>query len=174
MGINNIVQWTVKEQSTDDDDVYFNLSSGTWAMSWSWFFLSQTLQTAILLQASPEEGVKPVKVPFEISGKKLFMEWSPSKATLGKASNLFDPAMEKPFCNAKTQKLIHRALRMAHTNHPILILGEKGCQKKNLALGIHNESSRSLKENGFNHIDCFYFQERSIEEAIKSSRGTLF
>ena len=62
-----------------------------------------------------------------------------------KASNLFDPAMEKPFCNAKTQKLIHRALRMAHTNHPILILGEKGARRK-FSLRYTYESSRSLKE----------------------------
>ena len=57
----------------NDASMYYNMSSGTWAMRWMWFFMSETGHFhGTLLQGSPEAGIKKVTVPYQLSGMYLF------------------------------------------------------------------------------------------------------
>ncbi len=171
-GVKTIASEALRENDFESSEIFFNLSSGTWAMSWTWFFLSQTNTDATLLQASPEAGVKAVEVPFEISGQKLFMNWNPTKEKLTRAESLFDPDMNGPYSSYKLKKTIQKALKAAQTNIPILILGERGCPKNYLAKGIHENSLRANQKNGFINIDCFYYKDSCIEPVIEKSEGS--
>mgnify|MGYP001338231676 CR=1 FL=1 len=80
----------MNSQDQNENEVFFNLSSGTWAMAWIWFFLSETHTPAILLQSSIEGGVKEVKVPFEISGRSLFKNLRVPKNQEKKSFSILD------------------------------------------------------------------------------------
>ena len=175
MSIMKICRKILKETIIPDSDIYFNLSSGTWAMSWVWFFLSQTNNKATLLQSSPEAGVQSVEIPFEISGQKLFQEWQPKENETNEAEKLFDPFMPTPYRNYRMKKTIHKAMRAARTDMPILIIGETGCPKKQLARGIYRNSQRYSDKKNYYELDCFYYKEKSLRPFLeKAEGGTVF
>lgn len=66
--------------------------------------------------------------------------------------------------NRKYQQLLFKILRVAGTQHPILLYGSPGSGRSNLARRIHATSSR--KENCFVEVDCSSIPLSLLEEEL--------
>ena len=124
----------------------FHLSPGTPAMAAVWILLAKTRYPATLIESSREQGVKEVRIPFELSA-----EFSPAidkqaDAVLTRLMQGVPP--ESPEFSA----IIHRcpamkrtvamAHRLALRDVPVLIQGESGTGKELFARAIHQASQR--------------------------------
>ncbi len=157
-----------------DATIYYNMSSGTWAMRWMWFFMSETGRFhGTLLQGSPEAGIKKVTVPYELSGMYLFQ----NQATREKEKlihSLFEPRLEQSLVSQKLKRLIFKASRAASTDYPVFILAERGCYSDKLARGIHQSSTRGKEDKVMHSADCFYHsaENNTISEILSRSEGS--
>ena len=66
--------------------------------------------------------------------------------------------------NKKYQQLLFKAMRVAGTDHPILLTGSIGTGRRMLANRIHSQSSR--KEMPFIFVDCANIPQPRIEEDL--------
>lgn len=122
------------------------LSPGTPAMQAIWILLGKTKYPARFIQATLEQGVQFIDIPFEIAA-----EFTPAIKSLSKQSleSLSEPSRAENFA---FEKIITRNPRLigvkkqaeilASTEVPILIYGETGTGKELFARAIHNASSR--------------------------------
>lgn len=137
-------------------DWTFHLSPGTPAMASIWLLLAKTRYPARLIESSREQGVKEVRVPFELSAEFMPAPRSDTDDILVRLMQGFPP--ETPAFTA----IVHRcaimkrtvamAYRLAQHHVPVLIQGESGTGKELFARAIHFASSRS--KQAFVAVNC--------------------
>ena len=169
---------TILTQTVDNKDtLYFGMSSGTWAMIWIWFYLSETRFDAKLIHTSPEAGVEELKVPYQISDK-MFKIAKRKSVDRDSSDKLFNSAMMQAYSEPRTVRLIEKIRAIAKRDTieipAIFIFGKEGCPIEQIANGIH---SLSEAKNWVSE-DCFFFDEGSQNNKISAlltelKNGTL-
>jgi DNA-binding NtrC family response regulator len=130
-----------------DAALTFHLSPGTSAMSTVWVLLGKTRYDATLLQASPEEGVVPVAIPFELTAAFLpDLLRARDEALARHLRAAPDPGFAAIVHRAPAMKrVIERARVAALHPFPVLLGGETGTGKELFARALHEASSRRGK-----------------------------
>jgi DNA-binding NtrC family response regulator len=130
-----------------DVTLTFHLSPGTSAMSTVWVLLGKTRYDATLLQASPEEGVVPVAVPFELTAAFLpDLLRARDEAIASHLRAPPDPSFAAIVHRAPVMKrVIERARIAALHPFPVLLGGETGTGKELFARALHDASARRAK-----------------------------
>jgi transcriptional regulator with PAS, ATPase and Fis domain len=146
----------------------FHLSPGTPAMAAVWILLAKTRYPATLIESSREQGVKEVRIPFELSA-----EFSPAidkqaDAVLTRLMQGVPP--ESPEFSA----IIHRcpamkrtvamAHRLALRDVPVLIQGESGTGKELFARAIHQASPRN--SGAFVAVNCGAIPQELVDAEL--------
>jgi len=146
----------------------FHLSPGTPAMAAIWLLLAKTRYPATLIESSREQGVKEVRIPFELSA-----EFSPAidkqaDAALTRLMQGVPP--ESPEFSA----IIHRcpamkrtvamAHRLALRDVPLLIQGESGTGKELFARAIHQASPRN--SGPFVAVNCGAIPQELVDAEL--------
>ena len=115
---------SLSEKRIHNDNLFFNVGSGTWAMRWIWFLLSQTSYiSATVIRSSEAKGVEEVTIPYELSGSAIFQKHITS-ASKNTEAMIFEPELEEPQI-LKTARLIDKSYKLAPTNQPIFILAKE-------------------------------------------------
>lgn len=132
------------------------LSPGTPAMQAIWILLGKTKYPSRFIQATLEQGVQFVDIPFEIAA-----EFTPAIKTLSQKSlkSLSEVNQTASFAfetiitrNLKLIEIKKQAEILASIDVPVLIYGETGTGKELFARAIHNASSRV--NNPFIPVNC--------------------
>ncbi|AGW91770.1 Fis family transcriptional regulator [Ralstonia pickettii DTP0602] len=146
----------------------FHLSPGTPAMAAIWLLLAKTRYPARLIESSREQGVKEIRIPFELSA-----EFSPG------ADKNADEALTRlmqglPPESPAFTAIIHRcaamrrtvamAHRLALRDVPVLIQGESGTGKELFARAIHQASVRSGKP--FIAVNCGAIPQELVDAEL--------
>ena len=162
----------LRNMKSADEQLYFNVGSGTWAMRWIWFLLSQTSYlNAKVLRGSRELGIQEVDIPYELSGSAIFQRQILSKDE-SMTATIFDPNLEKRLRSPKLKRLKFKAGRLGLTNHPVFILAGRGCPVDRLANAIHLKSNRSSKTDAVHKIDGFEFSgESNFSDKINMAKN---
>ncbi len=134
----------------------FHISPGTSAMAAIWIILAKTAYPAELIQSSPEEGVKTVSIPFDISA-----DYNPA-VLFGKNEDILRISQGLPPKAPEFNDIIYRCAAMkeavmrsrivAMHEMPVLINGESGTGKELFARAIHASSLR--KGGPFVEVNC--------------------
>lgn len=126
------------------------ISPGTPAMQAVWILLGKTQYPVSFYQATLEQGVQLVNIPFDIAAEYV-PEMSAKKGkqlqqlALGQVpvNAAFDDIITQ---NPQMENLKAQANMMAQRDVPVLIYGETGTGKELFATAIHNASVRSKAE----------------------------
>lgn len=132
------------------------LSPGTPAMQAIWVLLGKAKYPANFIQASVEQGVQNIEIPFDISAEFLPGLVARSDQQL-KAIVEAKPSINAAFDDIITQnpqmlELKAQASLMASRKIPVLIYGETGTGKELFATAIHNASAQKRKP--FIPVNC--------------------
>ena len=152
----NTIQDVKKKLGTKDYQATYHLSPGTPAMASVWIILAKTSHPAELIQSSPEEGLKTVSFPFEISADYVPDILTPADDEILKLTQGLPP--ESPEFGAiihrcrEMKRVIAQARRLAIHDVPVLIQGESGTGKELFARAIHTTSPRNDKP--FVAVNC--------------------
>lgn len=142
-------------------ELYFNITSGTSAMSATWLLLGTSIFKAHLIQSSKERGVEFVFLPYEIS---LQEKQDKKIQHLSEKSSYSEEFEDIPATSEKMQKVIKLADLIAPRNIPVIIQGETGTGKEVLAKAIHNASPR--KNKPFIAVNCGAISEALIDSEL--------
>jgi transcriptional regulator with PAS, ATPase and Fis domain len=155
---------------------FFHLSPGTPAMSAIWLLMSKTKYPAKLIETSREAGYNEVSVPFEISAEyipdlKKASDYHLKELNLEKAPQManFSKIIHK---SAPMKRVIHRAIKVAERDVPVLIEGESGTGKELFARAIHQSSSRSAKP--FIAVNCGAIPKDLVESELFGHKKSSF
>jgi transcriptional regulator with PAS, ATPase and Fis domain len=139
-----------KEHSADQMSVL--ISPGTPQMQAVWILMCKTTFAVPMLEASEEQGVGDVDVPFDIAADfvpGLLAESDETLRRLSAGSSATPAAFESIITqNPAMRAQIIKAQKIAERDIPALILGESGTGKELFARAIHQASSRSKHNNG--------------------------
>lgn len=137
-------------------ELTFHLSPGTPAMAAIWVLLAKTRYPATLIESSRDQGVREVRIPFDLSAEFIP---SPDKRADEALTRLMQGV--PPEAPAFTS-IVHRcpamrrtvamAHRLALRDVPVLIQGESGTGKELFARAIHQASVR--KHKPFVAVNC--------------------
>ncbi len=144
----------------------FHLSPGTPAMAAIWLLLAKTrYRAARLIESSPEQGVKEVHFPFDLSAEFIPGPTREDQDTLIHLAQGLSPE------TAAFGEIIHRceimkrtvlkARRLAQFDVPVLIQGESGTGKELFAKAIHRESRRG--NTALVAVNCGAIPENLVE-----------
>lgn len=145
-------------------NLFFLLSSGTWAMATNWILLSQSDFPANLMQTAlidKKEIVKLVDVPFEISSRLLTKAIERQDASILNFKKHFNSNV-----NWKTPEmvtLIKNANIASNRFLPTLILGDQGTEKDVIANTIFEVNKQKAKNHKLFTLD---FNQLGEEEFI--------
>jgi transcriptional regulator with PAS, ATPase and Fis domain len=134
----------------------FHLSPGTPAMAAVWILLAKTRFPARLIESSREQGVKEVRIPFELSAEFFPAADKQADDALTRLMQGMPP--EAPAFSsiihqcASMKRAVAMAHRLAVRDVPVLIQGESGTGKELFARAIHQASARSAK--AFVAVNC--------------------
>ena len=152
----------------DSLELTFHLSPGTPHMASTWLILSETEFPASLIDSSPEQGVRDVRLPVSLSS-----EWLPSYIK-NRDARLEGVAPELPPPSAQFKSIIHasqvmkkaiyRASKVSPRSVPVLIEGESGTGKELFARAIHDASLR--KDGDFIAVNCGALPKDLIESTL--------
>jgi len=128
------------------------ISPGTPAMQAVWILLGKTKHQVTFYQATLEQGVQQIDIPFEISAE--FIPNRDQKLTSLAAGQVQANAAFNDIVtqNAEMNKLKQQATVLAARDVPVLIYGETGTGKELFATAIHNASPRAAK--AFIPVNC--------------------
>ena len=122
------------------------VSPGTPQMHAVWLLMCKTTRKVPMLEASEEQGVGDVEVPFDIAADFIPSLLAESDATLRRLSSgqtATPPAFAEIITQSPVLKAqIIKAQRVAERDIPVLILGESGTGKELFARAIHAASRR--------------------------------
>lgn len=146
----------------------FHLSPGTPAMAAIWLLLAKTRYPATLIESSREQGVKEVRIPFELSAEFFPAIDKQADALLTRLMQSVPPE------SAEFSAIIHRcpamkrtvamAHRLALRDVPVLIQGESGTGKELFARAIHQASPRN---NGpFVAVNCGAIPQELVDAEL--------
>ncbi|BFL83671.1 hypothetical protein LFREDSHE_21210 [Shewanella baltica] len=152
------------------------LSPGTPAMQAVWILLGKTRFACNFYQASKEQGVNTVEIPF-----KLTAEYIPSMTNLapielgqlGLLGSDADPAFDD-IITLDPEMLLLKAKAQVLASHEVsvLICGESGTGKEMFARAIHNASARRGKP--FVAINCGAFPSELIDSILFGHKKGAF
>lgn len=138
------------------------LSPGTPAMQAVWILLGKTKYNVKFYQASLEQGVKKVEIPFDIAAEYI------PKAQLQHLNiaqvpehAAFDDILTQ---NPMMQQLKSHATLLAQEDVPVLIQGETGTGKELFATAIHNASARC--QQPFKTLNCGAIPAELIDSTL--------
>lgn len=157
----------VQAQHGRDVSLTYHISPGTSHMAAVWVILAKTRFPAELIDSSPQEGVKTVSFPFEVSAEFMPDLLKPSDRRLAELSEGLPP--EAPefaqilHKSAVMKRLIAKARHVAPRSVPVLIEGESGTGKELLARAIHHASPRKGK---FVAINCGAIPSELVEAEL--------
>jgi DNA-binding NtrC family response regulator len=144
------------------------ISPGTPAMQAVWILLGKTRYLADFVQASPEQGVQAVQLPFAISA-----EFEPSETAAASRQLRALVAADVPEAagferivtgHPRLLELKRRAAALARFDVPVLILGESGTGKELFARAIHNFSGRCKRP--FVALNCGAIPPELIDSTL--------
>ena len=150
-------------------ELYFNITSGTSAMSATWLLLGTSIFKAHLIQSSKERGVEFITLPYDISLKEKQDKKIQSLSEKHTYSEEFENI---PATSKKMQKVIKLADMIAPRNIPVIIQGETGTGKEVLAKAIHNASPR--KNKPFIAVNCGAISESLIDSELFGHKQGAF
>lgn len=154
----------------------YHLSPGTPAMAAVWMLLSKTSHPAELIESSPEQGVKTVSLPFDISADYVPDILKPADDEMLKLSQCLPP--ESPEFGAiihrckEMKRVIAQARRLAVHDVPVLIQGESGTGKELFARAIHTSGPR--KDKPFMAVNCGSIPPELVESEFFGHRKGAF
>jgi DNA-binding NtrC family response regulator len=134
----------------------FHLSPGTPAMAAVWILLAKTRYPARLIESSREQGVKEVRIPFELSAEFVPAADKQADDALTRLMQGMPP--EAPAFSsvihrcASMKRVVAMAHRLALRDVPVLIQGESGTGKELIARAIHQAGPRAGK--AFVAVNC--------------------
>ena len=150
--------------SSDSNQIYLNLTSGTPAMTVVSVLLGKSIAKCQLVQTTPRGEIIDVEIPVDFAAE---YRKSSSAAISQLASQLplnngaFDSITAK---SAVMQNVIKKAQRLAHADLPALLLGESGTGKEVLANCIHQASPRNQKS--FKAVNCGALPESLVDSIL--------
>lgn len=150
-------------------ELYFNITSGTSAMSATWLLLGTSIFKAHLIQSSKERGVEFISLPYDISLREKQDKKIQRLSERNSYSEDFD---DIPATSEKMQKVIKLADLIAPRNIPVIIQGETGTGKEVLAKAIHNASPR--KNKPFIAVNCGAISEALIDSELFGHKQGAF
>lgn len=143
----------------------YHLSPGTPAMAAIWILLSKTTHPAEILESSPEQGIKTVSLPFDISADYVPDILRPADDEILKLTQGLPP--ESPEFSSiihrgkEMKRVIAQARRLSIHDVPVLIQGESGTGKELFARAIHSSSLR--KDKPFVAVNCGSIPQELVE-----------
>lgn len=152
------------------------LSPGTPAMQAVWILLGKTRFACNFYQASKEQGVNIVEIPF-----KLTAEYIPSMTNLAPTEfgqlGLLDSDADPAFDDIITldpEMLLLKAKAQVLASHEVsvLICGESGTGKEMFARAIHNASAR--RDKPFVAVNCGAFPSELIDSILFGHKKGAF
>lgn len=154
--------------SRPDYELTFHLSPGTPSMAAVWILMASGRYRADLVEASKEQGVKEVRMPFEIMA-----EYHPKyerridSKLIGISDEMLPgtPAFDKIIHSSEPMKrTVNLARRVSTFDVPVLLLGESGTGKELFARAIHYSSHRA--DGPFIPVNCGALPEGLVESEI--------
>ncbi|GIU19406.1 sigma-54-dependent Fis family transcriptional regulator [Shewanella sp. MBTL60-007] len=166
----------LKEVVKPDSDLSILLSPGTPAMQAIWVLLGKTRFPCIFYQASKEQGIEAVKIPFTLSAEYVPAVTQLNQSELSKLAQLEAP-LDSAFddiitIGADIQTLKQQAQILAQQEVPVLICGESGTGKEMFARAIHNASAR--KDKPFVAVNCGAFPSELIDSILFGHKRGAF
>lgn len=159
-----VMQRNLQALSHNDNQVYINLTSGTPAMTAMSVLIGQGMYQCHFLQAAPDNSVVDVRIPLDFAAtyKKAVSTAVRNKVVAG-------PTLSSEFghmvaLSDRMKKVLYKALKLATTDLPALILGETGTGKEVLATAIHAASNRSNKP--LKTINCGALPENLVDSIL--------
>jgi transcriptional regulator with PAS, ATPase and Fis domain len=136
----------------NDEPIAILLSPGTPAMQAVWILLGKTKYPVTFYQATLEQGVQQVDIPFEIAA-----EFVPKRDQQLLHLSVAQVSASAAFSDIVTQNPLMETLKrqatiLAMRDVPVLIYGETGTGKELFATAIHNASPR--KDCTFVPVNC--------------------
>lgn len=152
------------------------LSPGTPAMQAVWILLGKTKFQTRFIQASIEQGIQFVEIPFEIAAEYTPPIQSLSNHTIELLSTpkiptsiAFDEIITR---NPKIVAIKKKAEILAGVDVPILIYGESGTGKELFARAIHNHSKSP--EKPFIAVNCGALPAELIDSLLFGHKKGAF
>lgn len=163
-------------QFSKDNSLHFGISSGTPTMTAIWVLLAKTIYPAELIEASKQEQVLTITVPFDIAADYLPDLSRERDERLTRQADAKSPEdvhfRDIIYRCDEMKRVVLRARRVAKRNVPILIVGPSGTGKELFAKAIHRSSNRS--EKPFKSINCGAIPASLIEsELFGHERGAF-
>lgn len=152
------------------------LSPGTPAMQAIWVLLGKTRFPCTFYQASKEQGIEAVNIPFNVSAEYVPAVTQLNQSELSKLAQLEAP-IDSAFDDIITigtdiQTLKQQAQILAQQEMPVLICGESGTGKEMFARAIHNASTG--KDKPFIAVNCGAFPSELIDSILFGHKRGAF
>ena len=159
-----------------DSDLSILLSPGTPAMQAIWVLLGKTRFPCTFYQASKEQGVQVINIPFKLSAQYIPAVTKLNQSELNNLARLEAP-IDSAFDDILTiesnlQILKSQAQILAQQDVPVLIYGESGTGKEMFARAIHNASTR--KDKAFIAVNCGAFPTELIDSILFGHKRGAF
>ncbi|MGZ9899302.1 sigma-54 interaction domain-containing protein [Shewanella gaetbuli] len=166
----------LKDVVQPDSDLSILLSPGTPTMQAIWVLLGKTLFPCTFYQASKEQGIEAVNIPFKVSAEYIPAVTHLNQSELSKLAQLEAP-VDSAFddiitIGADIQTLKNQAQILAQQEVPVLIYGESGTGKEMFARAIHNASAR--KDKPFIAVNCGAFPSELIDSILFGHKRGAF
>jgi transcriptional regulator with PAS, ATPase and Fis domain len=166
----------LKEVVQSDSDLSILLSPGTPAMQAIWVLLGKTRFPCTFYQASKEQGVQVINIPFKLSAQYIPAVTKLNQTELNNLARLEAP-IDSAFDDILTiesnlQVLKSQAQILAQQDVPVLIYGESGTGKEMFARAIHNASTR--KDKAFIAVNCGAFPTELIDSILFGHKRGAF
>lgn len=169
-------EYHLQQQVRPGEVLSLLLSPGTPAMQAIWVLLGKTRFPAHFYQASREQGVQQIEVPFDIAAEYIPAAEKLSTQQLTTLANDLPPE-DAAFAdivtqNTQMQLLKQQAQILADREVPVLIYGETGTGKELFARAIHNASRR--KDQPFVAVNCGAFPSELIDSILFGHKKGAF
>ena len=145
----------------EKNELFFNITSGTSAMSATWLLLGTAIYSAKLVQSSKERGVEYVTLPYNIS---LQEKQDKKISEFNNELKVLDGFKEIPAFSEKMREAVRLGQLIAPRNIPVLIQGKTGTGKEVVAQAIHRSSPRNAKP--FIAVNCGAIPENLIDSEL--------
>ncbi|SVE06028.1 uncharacterized protein METZ01_LOCUS458882, partial [marine metagenome] len=137
---------TIRSENSEEHELIFLCSPGTWIMQNSLLMLALTKYPARLIEASEKGGVVEVDVPFEINVDYLIDRVDRARREVSPGLQVDKPELNDIIHDCRPMRLaIERVRRIAPRNISILIEGQSGTGKKLIGRLLHTLSQRSMR-----------------------------